>query len=110
MGLGFPIFTKRMRKLATEGLTCLESCYQVSRAVNVPVHVQQMAADANNGHPQNAGQGKREGSWGHSDAKKTAQKPGGVGVGLGSCPDAVFQPVKWGVWVFLGLNSAISGP
>lgn len=39
-----------------------------------------------------------------------AQKPGGVGVGLGSCPDAVFQPVKWGVWVFLGLNSAISGP
>ena len=39
-----------------------------------------------------------------------AQKPGGVGVGLGACPDAVFRPVKWGVWVFLGLNSAISGP
>lgn len=85
MGLGFPIFTKRMRKLAVKDHMCLESCYQVSRAVNVPVHVQQTAADGNNGHPQNAGQGKGEGPWGHSDAKKTVRRSLGEW-GLGSAP------------------------
>lgn len=85
MDLSFPIFIKRMRKLASEGFTYCKSLYEVSSTIQVPGHTQYLVASTAYCRPQEIGQGRGEGPWGHSDAEETVSR--GLGVwGLGSAP------------------------